>query len=104
MAMSTKATPWKPHPGVTRIDVREDRNGCDLVWDNKTLISQSLPRLSSATGLLYFYTFKKQEADDFFGGWYLTAMDFNTGEELFERLIGAGTGTMIDTLSRLPLR
>ena len=82
-----------------RIDVREDRSGCDVVWYNDTMISQSLPRLSTATGLLYFYTFKKQQPGDFFGGWYLTAVDFDTGEELWDRLISPGTGSIIDPLS-----
>ena len=86
-------------PGVMRIDVREDRSGCDVVWYNDTLISQSLPRLSTATGLLYFYVFKKQEADDFFGGWYLTALELDTGKELWDRLISPGTGTLVDPLS-----
>ena len=86
-------------PGIMRVDVREDRSGCDVAWYNKEMLSQSLPRLSTATGLLYFYTFKKQEENDFFGGWYLTAVDFDTGEELWDRLIGAGTGNIIDPLS-----
>jgi hypothetical protein len=86
-------------PGVMRIDVREDRSGCDVVWYNESMISHSLPRLSTATGLLYFYTFKKQARDDFFGGWYLTAVDFDTGQELWDRLISPGTGTIIDPLS-----
>jgi hypothetical protein len=86
-------------PGVMRIDVRKDRSGCDVVWYNESMISHSLPRLSTATGLLYFYTFKKQARDDFFGGWYLTAVDFDTGEELWDRLISPGTGTIIDPLS-----
>jgi hypothetical protein len=86
-------------PGVMRVDVREDRSGCDVVWYNDEMISQSLPRLSTATGLLYFYTFVKQEPDDFFGGWYLTAVDFDTGQELWGRLISPGTGTIIDPLS-----
>ncbi len=86
-------------PGITRVDVREDRSGCDVVWYNKEMLSQSLPRLSTANGLLYFYTFKKQNDGDTFGGWYLTAVDWDTGEELWDRLIGAGTGTIIDPLS-----
>jgi hypothetical protein len=86
-------------PGITRVDVREDRSACDIAWYNKEFLSQSLPRLSTATGLLYFYTFKKQEAGDTFGGWYLTAVDWDTGEEIWHRLIGAGTGTIIDSLS-----
>lgn len=85
-------------PGVMRVDVREDLSGCDVAWSSD-LLSQSLPRLSTATGLLYFYTFKKQNDEDRLGGWYLTALDFETGEEKFDRLIGTGTGGMLDTLS-----
>lgn len=86
-------------PGIMRVDVREDRSGCDVTWHNKEMLSQSLPRLSTANGLLYFYTFKKQNPDDFFGGWYLTAVNFETGEEIWDRLISPGTGTLIDALS-----
>jgi hypothetical protein len=89
----------KTSPGIMRVDVREDRSGCDVVWHNETFLSQSLPRLSTETGLLYFYTFQKQTAEDFFGGWYLSAVDWETGEPLWDRLIGRGTGSMIDTLS-----
>ena len=89
----------KTSPGIMRVDVREDRSGCDVVWHNQTFLSQSLPRLSTETGLLYFYTFQKQEAEDFFGGWYLSAVDWETGESLWDRLIGRGTGAMFDTLS-----
>ena len=89
----------KTSPGIMRVDVREDRSGCDVVWHNEAFLSQSLPRLSTQTGLLYFYTFQKQAFDDFFGGWYLSAVDWDTGESLWDRLIGRGTGSMIDTLS-----
>ena len=89
----------KTSPGIMRVDVRDDRSGCDVVWHNETFLSQSLPRLSTETGLLYFYTFQKQAAEDFFGGWYLSAVDWETGEPLWDRLIGRGTGSMIDTLS-----
>ena len=89
----------KTSPGIMRVDVRENRSGCDVVWHNETFLSQSLPRLSTETGLLYFYTFQKQTAEDFFGGWYLSAVDWETGEPLWDRLIGRGTGSMIDTLS-----
>ena len=64
-----------------------------------TTKAQSLPRLSIETGLLYFYTFQKQAADDLFGGWYLSAVDWESGLPLWDRLIGRGTGSMIDTLS-----
>lgn len=48
---------------------------------------------------MYLYTFKKQQPGDLFGGWYLTAVDWDTGEELWDRPIGAGTGNIIDPLS-----
>lgn len=86
-------------PGIMRVDVRKDRSGCDIVWHNPTFLSQSLPRLSTQTGLLYFYTFQKQSPDHFFGGWYLSAVNWTTGDPLWHRLIGRGTGTMLDTLS-----
>jgi len=89
----------KTSPGIMRVDVRDDRSGCDVVWHNETFLSQSLPRLSTDTGLLYFYTFQKQKTEDFFGGWYLSAVDWETGLPLWDRLIGRGTGSMIDTLS-----
>ena len=89
----------KTSPGIMRVDVREDRSGCDVIWHNKSFLSQSLPRLSTETGLLYFYTFQKQAADDLFGGWYLSAVDWESGLPLWDRLIGRGTGSMIDTLS-----
>ncbi|WP_419535031.1 hypothetical protein [Endozoicomonas sp.] len=85
-------------PGVMRIDVRKDRSGCDVTW-NSELLSQSLPILSTDNGILYFYTFKKQNDNDRLGGWYLTAVDFDTGEEKFDRLIGTGSGGITDTLS-----
>ena len=85
-------------PGVTRVDIREDRSGCDTIWESD-MQSQSLPRLSTATGLVYVYTFKLPFEGAKTGGWYLTAMDFETGEQLWDRLIGVGGGGLSDTLS-----
>lgn len=88
----------KTERGVTRIDVRADRSGCDTIWETP-LRSQSLPRLSTATGLVYVYTFKLPKPDDKWGGWYLTALDFNTGEQKWDRLIGKGKGGFWDKYS-----
>lgn len=94
-----KGNAHETSPGVMRIDVREDRSACDVIWYNKEFVSLSLPRLSTSTGLLYFYTFRKQKPSDFFGGWYLTALNFSTGEELWSQLISPGTGKIIDPLT-----
>ena len=88
----------KTAPGVTRVDVNEDRSGCRTVWES-SLRSQSLPRLSTATGLVYVYTFKLPFEGAGTGGWYLTALDYKTGEELFDRLIGPGSGGLSDKYS-----
>jgi len=85
-------------PGVTRVDVREDRSGCDTVWESP-LRSQSLPRLSTATGLVYIYTFKLPFEGARTGGWYMTALDYKTGEELWDRLISSGSGGITDKYS-----
>lgn len=85
-------------PGVTRIDVKEDRSGCTTVWESD-LRSQSLPRLSTATGLVYIYTFKLPYEDALTGGWYMTALDYQTGEEVWDRLIGRGGGGITDKYS-----
>jgi len=85
-------------PGVTRVDIREDRSGCDTIWESD-MQSQSLPRLSTETGLVYVYTFKLPFDGAKTGGWYLTAMDFETGEQLWDRLIGKGNGGFWDKYS-----
>ena len=50
---------------------------------------------------MYFYTFALPYPEAKTGGWYLTAVDFDTGEKLFDRLIGKGSGGITDTLSSL---
>ena len=85
-------------PGVTRVDVNEDRSGCKTVWKS-SLRSQSLPRLSTATGLVYIYSFKLPFEGARTGGWYLTALDFRTGKEIWDRLIGVGSGGLTDMYS-----
>lgn len=90
----------KTAPGVTRIDINDDRQGCRTVWESD-MQSQSLPRLSTATGLVYVYTFKLPFEGAKTGGWYLTAMDFETGEVLWDRLIGKGSGGIWDKYSSI---
>ena len=85
-------------PGVTRVDVNRTRDGCATIWESD-MQSQSLPRLSTATGLVYVYTFKLPFEGAKTDGWYLTAMDFETGEELWDRLVGVGNGGFWDKYS-----
>ena len=49
-----------------------------------------MPKLSLANGLVYTYT-KPQRSDDA-DAWYLTAIDFHTGETVWRRYAGEGLG------------
>ncbi|MFJ9037276.1 hypothetical protein ACIRF8_11890 [Streptomyces sp. NPDC102406] len=74
--------------GVTRIDVRPDGSGCDTVWESAVRSPSTVPKLSTASGLLYFYT--KEPNALGIDAWYLTAVDFRTGQTRWKRLTGTG--------------
>lgn len=74
-------------PGLTRIDV--DDSGCNTVWTNDSIRTVAVPKLSVDNGLIYTYNYQKGPGDD--DGFYLTAVDFHTGQTVFRRLIGQGT-------------
>ncbi|UCD84258.1 MAG: hypothetical protein JSU92_13415 [Deltaproteobacteria bacterium] len=76
--------------GLVRVDVLPDRSGCIEVWSNDDFPATTVPKLSTATGLIYTYTQLLDTAVD--RAWYLTAVDFRTGETKF--MIRAGTGTL----------
>ncbi|MEU2232616.1 hypothetical protein [Streptomyces vietnamensis] len=74
--------------GAARIDVRADGSGCDTVWESDVRSPSTVPKLSTANGLLYFY----EKRPNFWGidAWYLTAVDFRTGQRAFSRFTGTG--------------
>ncbi|WP_394436031.1 hypothetical protein [Streptomyces sp. SGAir0957] len=74
--------------GVTRVDVRPDGSGCDTVWESGVRSPSTVPKLSTANGLLYFYT--KEPNSLGIDAWYLTAVDFRTGATRWKRLAGTG--------------
>ncbi|MEV3988303.1 hypothetical protein AB0J57_05290 [Streptomyces sp. NPDC049837] len=74
--------------GVTRVDVRADGSGCDTVWESPVRSPSTVPKLSTANGLLYLYG--KDPHPLGIDAWYLTALDFHTGEERWRRLTGTG--------------
>ncbi|WP_406864567.1 hypothetical protein ABZO31_30615 [Streptomyces sp. HUAS MG47] len=74
--------------GATRIDVRPDGSGCDTVWESDVRSPSTVPKLSTANGLLYFY--EKQPHALGIDAWYLTAVDFRTGKRVWKRLTGTG--------------
>ncbi|WP_137889416.1 hypothetical protein [Pseudomonas sp. 2FE] len=74
--------------GISRIDIREDESGCDLVWHSTERSPSVVAKLSVANGLVYFYTYKTQPGGE--NAWYLMALDFSSGETLFKTLSGVG--------------
>ncbi len=75
--------------GITRIDFSEENGNCELIWYNPIISQTTVPKLSLENGLIYVY------AKDPSIGWgidayYLSAIDFETGETIFEILTGTG--------------
>ena len=75
--------------GVERVDITP-RGDCRKVWHSDERAPTSVPKLSLASGLVYVYS--KEPRSDGNDGWYLTALDFDTGRTLFKRLSGEGLG------------
>lgn len=76
-------------PGLARIDIREDESGCDLIWESQEISQTTVPKLSTANGLIYAYT-KLPEAPNETDAYYFTAIDFETGKTVYRVLTGTG--------------
>ena len=76
-------------PGLERVDVRADGKGLVKVWENDEVASMTTPKLSTKTGLIYVLAREKDEqtAADVY---YWTAVDFRTGEVVWQKLAGTG--------------
>lgn len=77
-------------PGLERVDIRKRGRGCRTIWHSEERAPSVVPKLSLANGLVYTYT-KPARGDDH-DAWYLTAVDFYTGETVWSRLAGTGLG------------
>jgi hypothetical protein len=76
-------------PGITRIDLNADLNGCGTVWtNNKESVPNVVSQVSLVTGLEYTYT--KDAGPDGTDAWYFTAIDFHTGDTVYKVLAGTG--------------
>ena len=81
-----------PEPGLTRVDATRHDDGtytCEEIWaSNERSIGGF--RLSFGNGLVYMYL--QDESGGFEPKWYLTAIDFATGETVYKQLTGTGLG------------
>jgi len=76
-------------PGLVRVDVRDDYSGCDIVWQDDTISSQVPARLSTGDGHIWLYSHKRDMPEDVHA-YYLTALDFETGEVVSEVFVASG--------------
>jgi hypothetical protein len=83
---------WAEHAGgLARVDMAPDGQGgfsCFEVWRSAEKSSQVLPKLSLSNGLLYVYTYQPRQDGDY--DFFLTAVDFETGETRFSIPTGGG--------------
>jgi hypothetical protein len=80
-------TPSKP--GIERIDISPNGKGCTKVWVNKEVAGVMTLRLSTRAGLIYTQN-RKWDADNSVYAYYFVAVDFRTGEVVWEKLMGTG--------------
>ncbi|PLB38649.1 uncharacterized protein BDW47DRAFT_104625 [Aspergillus candidus] len=81
-------------PGVARIDVSSEGK-CNIAWEKDDLRIQSVPIISTKNGLVYGYTQAEEFTEDGLYVWYIVALDYRTGEEVWRIRAGAG-GTFND--------
>jgi hypothetical protein len=81
----------RPEPGLVRVDAAKQNDGsyqCEEIWASQER-SIGVFKLSLGNGLAYMY---------WRGGtgpvtkWYLTGIDFGTGDTVYKRLTGTGLG------------
>ncbi len=76
-------------PGFARIDINSSGTGCRLVWTNDTVhVPTVVSKLSLANGLVYTYATQSGTSQP----WYWTALDFRTGQVVYQVLAGNGIG------------
>ena len=94
-----RSTPTEP--GIARVDIDEQGKHCRLAWTNDDVAApQAGPKMSTESGLAYFVTRKYDQTVQGYEPYgldvyYWTAVDFRTGEVVWEQQIG--TGTAFDT-------
>ncbi len=79
------------YPGVARVEVNEDATDAKLVWESREASPTTVPKLSINNGLIYLYTREiNKNIPKKAVAWYLTAIDYETGETKFKVFTGVG--------------
>ncbi|HZE18275.1 MAG TPA: hypothetical protein VE197_22725 [Mycobacterium sp.] len=80
----------RSEPGLARVDINANGNGCHEVWNNRKIEDIATPRLSTKTGLVYVYARRVDPNHPLRYVGYWTAVDFRTGKTIWQRLAGTG--------------
>lgn len=77
--------------GVWCVDMNNDCTDAFVKWKSEEASCTVVPKLSTKTGLVYLYTREYGHGiPSFTVAWYLTAIDFRTGETVFKVHTGNG--------------
>lgn len=78
--------------GVTRIDIRDDESGCDVVWTSPLKVPSVVAKLSAANGIVYYYSFDLVTGADGMEtqDWSIVGLDFRTGKQVIKIPTGRG--------------
>lgn len=80
--------------GMTRVDIDPDGAGCRIVWHNPDVRTNSVPKLSTRTGLIYFHGQRvdptTETATPPIDAYYMQAVSMATGRLAFSVLAGTG--------------
>jgi outer membrane protein assembly factor BamB len=74
-------------PGIARIDIDPNGRGCTKVWVNKEVRTTMARSLSTRTGLIYNQD-RKYDDKNKVNAYYFVALNFRTGEVVWEKLAG----------------
>jgi len=78
-------------PGMARIDIDRDGEGCHLVWTNRKVRAPSVvPKGNARNGLIYTFENTRDRGAPKSDPWYWTALDYDTGKVAWKRLAGHG--------------
>ncbi len=78
-------------PGMDRIDINRDGDGCHVAWRNNTIRTPSaVTKGDTVNGLIYTYQKVKDPGSPGSGVWYWTAINYRTGKTVWMRRSGYG--------------
>ena len=78
-------------PGIARVDIRGNGNGCKLVWTNHEVRAPSVvPKGDARNGLIYTFENAPDPGEPTSDPWYWSALDYDTGKVVFKQMAGHG--------------